>query len=270
MLGQTYKDLELWVIDDCSTDRTVEILNEISDPRLHVYRLEHNSGACVARNTGITLSHGDYIAFQDSDDAWRTDKLEEQLHVIETTDADVVFCKMKRHLEGNAAYRFAEDEVPNLSEGFTPNIELLRSSKVSTQMMLCKREVFDEIRFDPEMPRMQDYDVVIQLCQKYRFYFVNKVLVDLYLQDDSLTTNEHKMIAAYNRLLDKHARVWRAYPDIYEDHYNGLAQYQLRNGMNAYGTYMSAYNINHNIKYLVKAAAAMAGLMVIYYKRRNH
>ena len=69
VLSQTYTDLELLVIDDCSTDDTKDIISSIKDKRLKYFCLPHNSGACAARNKGIELAAGEYIAFQDSDDA---------------------------------------------------------------------------------------------------------------------------------------------------------------------------------------------------------
>ena len=79
VLNQTYKNIELIVVDDCSTDNTEEILKSINDSRIKYVKLEKNSGACIARNKGIELSTGEFIAFNDSDDLWITTKLEKQL-----------------------------------------------------------------------------------------------------------------------------------------------------------------------------------------------
>ena len=100
VLKQTHADLECIVVDDASADDTAQHVRRIADPRVRYVRLEKNGGACAARNAGMALAKGAYIAFQDSDDVWRPDKLEKQLRLIESTGADVVVCAMRRISEG--------------------------------------------------------------------------------------------------------------------------------------------------------------------------
>ena len=77
VLNQTWNDLEVIVVDDGSTDNTSQVISEIKDDRLK-YVHQENAGACVARNRGINLASGEIIAFHDSDDLWRVDKLEKK------------------------------------------------------------------------------------------------------------------------------------------------------------------------------------------------
>lgn len=79
--NQTYKNWELLITDDCSTDSSVQIIESIavSDSRIKLFRLSQNSGAGAARNNSIRNAQGRYIAFLDSDDMWKVDKLEKQL-----------------------------------------------------------------------------------------------------------------------------------------------------------------------------------------------
>ena len=86
VLKQTFKDYELLIIDDGSTDNTKEdIAQFLSDTRVK-YIYQENSGASNARNKGIELSNSDLIAFQDSDDEWMENKLEEQVKVFDSND----------------------------------------------------------------------------------------------------------------------------------------------------------------------------------------
>ena len=77
VLNQTYNNIEVIVVDDGSTDNTEEVIKDIKDTSV-IYIKEANAGACVARNKGIDVSSGDYIAFLDSDDEWFPEKLEIQ------------------------------------------------------------------------------------------------------------------------------------------------------------------------------------------------
>ena len=79
VINQTYKNLEIIVIDDKSTDNSVEIIKSIRDKRIKSIELKENVGAALARNKGIELSTGDYICFLDSDDYWYHKKIEKQL-----------------------------------------------------------------------------------------------------------------------------------------------------------------------------------------------
>ena len=82
VINQTYKNLEIIVIDDKSTDNSVDLIKSINDPRIKLIQLKENVGAGVARNKGIEISTGDYICFLDSDDYWKLKKIEKQMNFI--------------------------------------------------------------------------------------------------------------------------------------------------------------------------------------------
>lgn len=84
VLAQTYSNWEMLIVDDCSTDNTKEIVEQYQqkDSRIKYYCLEKNSGAAVARNTALKMAKGRWIAFLDSDDLWKPEKLEHQLRFM--------------------------------------------------------------------------------------------------------------------------------------------------------------------------------------------
>ena len=211
VLNQTYRDMEVWVIDDCSTDKTENVVAEImqEDNRLKYHRLDSNSGACVARNVGLELASGEYIAFQDSDDEWMPNKLEQQIEVMKKNNALISFCQLNKINYASDPYIF-----PVRKGGLVDRNELLRDSIVSTQTIVARKECFDAIKFDPEMPRYQDYDICIRLSAVYDFYFVDTPLVNMYLQDDSITQNWNKMILALTRIQNKYADTISKYKDM--------------------------------------------------------
>lgn len=84
VLNQTYEDWELLIVDDCSTDNTDEVLAEIHDPRIRIFKNECNSGAAVSRNRALREAKGQWIAYLDSDDLWMPEKLEKQIKFMES------------------------------------------------------------------------------------------------------------------------------------------------------------------------------------------
>ena len=246
VLNQTYKDLELIVVDDCSKDNTVEVLKSIEDDRLKIIELEKNSGACVARNVGIENAQGDYIAFQDSDDEWLLDKLEKQMAIFEKEKVDLVFCAFNR-------FGLGEDlTYPKLPEGIVERKVLLEDSRISTQTLIGKKECFEKIKFDPEMPRLQDYDITIRLSKKYRIYFVNQPLVNMYVQNDSISKNNDKLIKAESMILSKYKDDVEKYEDFKYHNVRVLAIYKRIGGYKSSYEYKTLYKMKPSVSSLLK------------------
>ena len=93
VLRQTYTDFELLVVNDCSKDRTVELVKSIAakDDRVRLISNVKNSGVSYTRKHGLEESNGSWIAILDSDDAWAPDKLEKQIELQKRTNADLLF-----------------------------------------------------------------------------------------------------------------------------------------------------------------------------------
>lgn len=197
VLAQTEKNLELIVVDDGSTDDTLSVLAEIRDPRLRVERQEHG-GACHARNKGVVLARGHYVAFQDSDDIWRRDKLAVQLQCLRETGAAAVFCQIMERRPDGGAFLF-----PSRSgQGFVgPEDSLLGAG---TQTLLGLREAFLAFPFDPDMPRLQEFEMLCRLRKRYSIYYLDRPLVDYRPGGDSISADPEKLIRAIRRLREKH------------------------------------------------------------------
>ena len=210
VLNQTYKDLELIVVDDCSNDNTKQVVDSITDERLRYIKLESNSGACVARNKGIEAAKGQFIAFQDSDDEWMPDKLEEQLKCFEL-GADFVFCGFIRFDEENNQfpYKFRGESR------FFSQKELVVESRVSTQTIIGKKQAVMSTLFDPSFPRMQDYDFIIRASENYKIYYLDKELVKMYTQKDSITASKKqylKRLEICQKIYEKYDYLFTRYP----------------------------------------------------------
>ena len=83
VLSQTYKNWEMIIVDDCSTDNTDEVVSKYKDPRIRYLKNKKNSGAAISRNYALREAKGKWIAFLDSDDLWMPEKLEKQIAFME-------------------------------------------------------------------------------------------------------------------------------------------------------------------------------------------
>ena len=147
VVGQSYRNLEIIIVDDGSTDGSAEICDEYrSDPRVRVIHQE-NRGLSNARNVGLDVSSGVYIAFLDSDDAFHPDFIQKMVDKIE--DADVAVCRFEVH-QGTLESR--GQIYPRMKEGVYNREESLRALadgkiNVSVWNKLYRRELWREIRF---------------------------------------------------------------------------------------------------------------------------
>lgn len=110
VLAQTYTNWEMLIVDDCSTDNSVQIALSYAenDSRIKVVQNEKNCGAAISRNKAIELAQGEFVAFLDSDDLWLPDKLEKQITFMRDNDCDFSFCEYE-HIdeENNSLHQIA-------------------------------------------------------------------------------------------------------------------------------------------------------------------
>ncbi len=207
VLGQSYANIEVLVVDDASTDGTQSLFEGPLDPRLRYLRYEENRGACYARNYGAERSHGAYIAFQDSDDTWRPDKLEKQLACLKASGAKLCFCGMDRiPVKGEAFYYPVH--------GFDPARPLecfLAENRAGTQTMLMQREVWETLRFDESFRRYQDWDFAIRAAAAFPLVYLPEALADSEVGGDSISSAV-KSYPALVRLYEKHRVLYAAHP----------------------------------------------------------
>ena len=207
VLGQSYGDLELIVVDDGSTDGTAALFENYPDKRLRFLRYERNRGACHARNYGAEHASGKYLAFQDSDDIWHQDKLEKQLRHLGETGADMSFCGMNRISESGSRFYYPVHPF-HPERGLE---EMLAENRAGTQTMLMHREVWETLRFDESFRRYQDWDFAIRAAEHFTLCYLPEALVDSAVGEDSISAAV-KSYPALVHLYEKHEALYRAYP----------------------------------------------------------
>ena len=267
VLNQTYQDIEVIVVDDCSTDETQKIVNNINDKRVRYVKMEFNGGACAARNRGIDEAKGDYIAFQDSDDVFYPEKIEVQLAELNNNNADVVFCAAEI-ISIEDARRVV---FPIMESGFKTHHDIAIGFCASTQTILGKREVFEKYHFDTAMVRLQDYDIMMRISQTESVFFDNRPLVTVYMQADSITNQNYyeKTLKMSRLLLTKYAETAVQFPDWKSIMLENIAQCLEMTGENAVSTYKELYYLNPTRKNKMKVILGRLGFMRLYYKLGN-
>lgn len=268
ILKQSYDDFELIVVDDGSNDSTKNIVLSINDDRIK-YIYQKNAGACVARNTGIEASHGEYIAFHDSDDTWHSDKLEKQMAIFSKEDVQLVFCKLCKVKDGN----IVEYLPSNICGGKIEKVETLFG--IGTQSMVAKRNVFDNERFDADMPRFQELELLIRLVQTgVSLYCLDEGLVDYYVGEDSISKSNKKMFKAAELILHKHIEFCKKYPRMCCEMSGALiwaANDLCLKGESSYKEYLSlALKYDGRLKTALRVLAAKCGVYAWIYRKINH
>lgn len=232
VLNQTFKNIELIVVDDCSTDDTISILEQINDKRLKVIKHSENKGQNAARNTGIKASAGEYIAHHDSDDIWRLNKLKDQINKLKEVNADVLCCQTAVNDEDTHKYLYNHPNEKLVKEGYISYKQLLKYNCTTTQTIIGKAECFKNILFDEKQPRFTDWALSLDLVKKYKFYYQQSVLVDVYQQKDSITKNPQKGVRGMEMLFEKHKDAILSDPEIVESFFRKKASFVCKTGKN--------------------------------------
>lgn len=200
VIVQTFAEWEMIVVDDCSDDGTVAIIEEYArrDPRIRLIRLEQNGGAAVARNTAIRAAKGRYISFLDSDDRWLPHKLEAQLTFIREQDAAFVF----------SAYRKIDESGQGLELVGVPDTVSYRGI-LKSNYIGCLTAMYDTRKLGkvetPLIRAHEDLGLWLRLLKKTPLaYGQNEVLALYTLRGGSISADK-RTAAAYQ---------WRVYREV--------------------------------------------------------
>lgn len=220
VLNQTWRDLELVVVDGGSTDGTVGVLRRLaaSDRRVRLVLQEQADGVAAARNAGAAVARGRWLAFQDSDDAWHPEKLERQMAALAAMPtARLAYAGLRRRFPGTEVLR------PAAWDGSAGRVDgdlhgaVLRRSLMTTPTMVVDRTLFHAVGgFDPELRYNEDWDLAVRLTARSPVACAADWLVDSPQLEDSLTRDREAQLRSLRRMLVAQEPLLRADPAAHE------------------------------------------------------
>ena len=187
VLNQSYKNWQLIIVDDASNKKTIEILKKFKKhKKIKIFFLKKNMGAGYCRNYGIRNSKSDYLAFIDSDDTWKKEKLKNQLE----------FMKKNNHEFTYTDYFAFYKKKNKKRKVFTPKKisyeEFIRNTSIATSTMMIKRRTAKNIFFT-NTKICEDYFFKCKILEKVKYAFcLNKLLTTYMIRNDSLQSSKIK------------------------------------------------------------------------------
>lgn len=219
IIAQTYPATEIIVVDDGSTDDTKELVESFDRRIVRYSRLPQGQGAQSARNHGIKIAAHEWIAFQDSDDLWLINKLENQVCALQAHDYNPRIV-----VHGNGFRRDAVTleqsafDVPK-TEGDCFHVLLRRPAPLFPTLLVSAQALEQAGYLDENCPSYQEWDTAIRLARQCRFIHIEQPLfVWVWHGSDQISKDEGRALRGWSYVLDRHksdfiqhygARAWR-------------------------------------------------------------
>ncbi len=205
VLIQTFDDYELIIVDDGSQDDTASVARGYLQNAKVRYIHQDNAGAGAARNQGIAVARGQWVAFQDSDDEWCQEKLQAQVDLAKNSAAEVavIYSDMVRVTQAGKRIPWLS---PDVRMGVLIDADTLdyQVKNIGLQSALIRRSVLlREGKFDQHLPRFIDLDLFARLALRYRFAKVDRPLVTYY-ETRGISSDPEARARARIALIDKY------------------------------------------------------------------
>lgn len=262
VLNQTYRDFEIIVVDDASTDDTEEVVRSFSDERIRYIRHNENKGDAAARNIGIKAAKGQFIAFQDSDDEWLPEKLQRQMEIFENVlpNVGVIYTGFLK-IKGKRKIYLPPSRI--IKRNGDIHNELLKGNFIGTSTAVIKKGCFKRTgMFDERLPHLVDWEMWLRVSKYYHFKYVDAPLVNVYYSPNSISANQNALITGQKLLLERHYEEFKKDRELLARHLysigNCLCQNrQIEQGRNYLLRALKLYPLNP--KYVVAAFTSMFG-----------
>ena len=211
------QDFELIVVDDASVDDTPRVVEHFAAANIRYICHAKNQGVAVARNTGISNSHGRYIAFLDDDDEWLPDKLRLQFARLEASPMNVGAVYSGYLIVHGLTRKVLSRRMPSL-KGYVFDSLFVQGTLGPASIFLCRRSCFDKVGlFEESLQFGEDHDMWLRIAKEFMFDFIDEPLVRYTGPDfdrPSLSTNYDGVIRGKEAYLKKYAGVFVRHPAI--------------------------------------------------------
>ena len=212
VIDQTYDNWELIIINDGSTDNTLNIINNYLkiESKITVINLESNIGLSNARNEGILKARGEFITFLDSDDIWYKTKLklQHEFHLLNPnchfshTNFDLIINDKIKH----RSFRFFSELGYKNRGNLYP--QLVYKNVIGILTVCIRKRLLKEVGlFDTNLWTLEDQDLWLRVSNKTTFGYINKVLAAYRINNSGITSRLGKYKRAYKEFIDKHRKI---------------------------------------------------------------
>jgi glycosyltransferase involved in cell wall biosynthesis len=209
ILNQTFTDFELLIINDCSTDKSMEIASEFISKKVQLIHHEKNCGLAATRNTGIKKATSNYVTFLDADDLWKPHFLEKIFHLIQNFPEARIFGTNYEEI-WEKIIKNPYNGSENLPKNFTGYINFfkinLKQGIYNHGSVCVHKEVYEKVGFYNENIQLsQDLDFNIRANYHYKLAYDNSVQMSYFMQTDNQLTRSsivNKTIPDYNKYED--------------------------------------------------------------------
>lgn len=186
---QTYGSLEIIVVDDCSNDNTVALVEAFDDPRVRIIQQTQNGGAGAARNAGVDAASGRFVAFLDSDDIWLPTKTEKQIAFMKKNA--ITSCYTLYSLIDDSGEDFGD--CGEIHESLTYK-QLLPHNPIRTSSFIYDAQALGKIYF-PLIRKRQDFGLFLEATKRAgKSHLFNEVTNAYRIRADSISGNKFKNI----------------------------------------------------------------------------
>lgn len=202
VLAQSYKNWELIIINDGSTDMTEEVVIKFQNLTNKIkYFYKANEGQVKATNFGILKSNGEYISFLDSDDLWEPDKLKKQVNFIsQNKNIDFLYSKYNSIDEnGNVLFTNISHDCIN------HYMNLLKRCYIGRLTVIVKKSILIELNlFDESLHSTDDWDMWIRISNKFKLSFLDEVIASYRIHPQSMSKNSYNQLLNVSKVFSKH------------------------------------------------------------------